>query len=88
MEYIEDTPEPLYNMVCYNTVLDITGIRVGPQMAISVSFSNITYSFYSRYNSDWIANTEIGLDHNNSVIKNVLKISAFSRVGVDDIFNT
>ena len=29
-----NTPEPLYNMVRYNTVLDITRIRVGPQMAI------------------------------------------------------
>ena len=27
------------------------------------------YTFYSRYNTDWIANTEIGLDPNNSVIK-------------------
>ena len=25
-------------------------------------------SFYSRYNTDWIANMEIGLDPNNSVI--------------------
>ena len=28
------TPEPLYNTVCYYTVLDITRIRVGPQIAI------------------------------------------------------
>ena len=27
------------------------------------------YTFYSHYNKDWIANTEIGLDPNNSVIK-------------------
>ena len=27
------------------------------------------YTFYSRYNMDWIANTEIGLDPSNSVIK-------------------
>ena len=27
------------------------------------------YTFYSRYNTVWIANTEIGLDPNNSVIK-------------------
>ena len=27
------------------------------------------YTFYSRYNTDWIANTEIGLDPNDSVIK-------------------
>ena len=26
------TPKPLYNMVYYNTILDITWIRVGPQM--------------------------------------------------------
>ena len=24
------TPEPLYNMVCFNMVLDTTRIRVGP----------------------------------------------------------
>ena len=63
------TPEPLYNTVRYNMVLDITRIRVGPQMAILDSFSYITYAFYSRYNTDWIANTEIVLDPNNSVIK-------------------
>ena len=27
------------------------------------------YTFYSRYNTDWIANTENGLDPNNSVLK-------------------
>ena len=27
------------------------------------------YTFYSRYNTVWIANMEIGLDPNNSVIK-------------------
>ena len=64
-----DTPEPLYNTVRYNTVLNITRIRVGPQMAIQGSFSYIIYAFYSRYNMIWIANTEIGLDPNNSVIK-------------------
>ena len=26
------------------------------------------YTFYSHYNTDWIANTEIDLDQNNSVI--------------------
>ena len=30
----DDTPEPLCNTVRYNTVLDITWIRIGPQMAI------------------------------------------------------
>ena len=29
-----NTPEPLNNTVCYTTVLDITRIRFGPQMAI------------------------------------------------------
>ena len=27
------------------------------------------YIFYSRYNTDWIANMEIVMDSNNSVIK-------------------
>ena len=27
------------------------------------------YTFYSCYNTDWIAYTEIGLDHNNSAVK-------------------
>ena len=51
-------------------VLDITQIRTGPQMAIwlfKTLFSYITYAFYSQYNMVWIANTEIGLDPNNSV---------------------
>ena len=59
----------LYNTVHYNTVLDITRIRVGPQIAISDFFSYIIYAFYCQYNTDWIANMEIGLDPNNSVIK-------------------
>ena len=59
------TPEPLYNTVCYNTVLDITLITVGPQL--DYLCYNV-YTFYSR-NTDWIANTEIGLDPSNSVIK-------------------
>ena len=63
------TPEPLYNTVRYNTVLDITRIRTGPQMAIKDSFTCITYAFYSQYNTVWITNTEIGLDPENSVIK-------------------
>ena len=62
---IRGTPESLYNTVPYNPVLDITRVRVGPQMA----FSYITFTFYSRYNMVWKANTEIGLDPNNSVIK-------------------
>ena len=63
------SPEPLYNTVRYNTVLDITWIRLGPQMAIQNFFSYITYAFYSRYNTVWIANTEIVWDPNISVIK-------------------
>ena len=52
----------VYNTVCCNTALDITWIRVGPQMAIKDSFSYVTCAFCSRYNTVWIANTEIGLD--------------------------
>ena len=29
-----NTPQPLYNMVHFNTVMNITGIRAGPQMII------------------------------------------------------
>ena len=29
------------------------------------------YTIYSRYNTDWIANMEIGLDPNDSVIKSL-----------------
>ena len=36
------------------------------------------YIFYSRYNTDWIANTEVGLDLNNSVIKRLWCISDFN----------
>ena len=56
------TPGPLYSTVPYNTVLDITLITVG-------LFLLYVYTFYSRYNTDWIANTKIGLDHSNRVIK-------------------
>ena len=31
---VGDTPQPLYNTVRYNMVLDITRISVGPQMSI------------------------------------------------------
>ena len=31
---VEYTPQPLYNTVRYNTVLDITLISIGPQMFI------------------------------------------------------
>ena len=60
--FYEITPEPLYN-----TVMDITRIRLGPQMAIQ-NFSYITYAFYSQYNKVWMSYTEIVWDPNNSVI--------------------
>ena len=41
-------------------VLDITRVIAGPQMVIKDWFCN--YTFYFRYNTDWIANTEISLD--------------------------
>ena len=41
----QDTPQPLYNTVRYNTVLDITRISVGPQMVIFDLFSFITIHF-------------------------------------------
>ena len=31
---IDSTPQPLYNTVRYNTVLDITRISVGPKISI------------------------------------------------------
>ena len=34
MKFQKDTPQPLYNTVRYNTVLDITRISVGPQLVI------------------------------------------------------
>ena len=39
------TPQPLYNTVRYNTVLDITQISVGPQLVILDLFSYITIYF-------------------------------------------
>ena len=39
------TPQPLYSMVLYNTVLDITRISAGPQMVIKDLFSYITIHF-------------------------------------------
>ena len=39
------TPQPLYNTVRYNTVLDITQFSVGPQMVIFDLFSYITIHF-------------------------------------------
>ena len=39
------TTQPFYNMVHYNTVLDITRISVGPQLVIFDLFSYITIHF-------------------------------------------
>ena len=39
------TPQPLYNTVRYNTVLDTTRISVGPQLFILDLFSYITIHF-------------------------------------------
>ena len=38
------------------------------------------YLFYPRYNTDWIANTEIVFDPNNSVIKRLRCICYFTFV--------
>ena len=38
-------------------------------MAILDTFFCITCAFYSQYNTVWIANTEIGLNSNSSIIK-------------------
>ena len=46
-----DTAAPLYNMLRYNTVLDITLITGHFRL-----FLQYVYTFYSRYNTDWIAN--------------------------------
>ena len=64
-----DRPNPLYNTVHYNMVLDITRLRDGPQLGIWDSFSYITYTFYSWYNTVWIANMDFDLDPKNSIIK-------------------
>ena len=49
------TPQPLYNTVHYNTVLDITQISVD-HLGLIFLFK---YTVYPCYNTDWIANTEI-----------------------------
>ena len=56
------TPRLFCNMVRYSTVLDITQTMNGLILLY-------IYIFYSRYNTNWIANTEIVLDPNNNVIK-------------------
>ena len=52
-------------MVHYNTVLVITHQCWNPIGLLLL----YVYTFYSHNNTVWIANTEIGLDPNNSVIK-------------------
>ena len=39
-----DTPQPLYNTVHYNMVLDMTRISVGPQLVILDLFSYIHFT--------------------------------------------
>ena len=56
----------LYNTLHYNMV--ITLITVGPQLVI-LDYFCFVYTFYSGYNMACIANMEIGLDPNSSVIK-------------------
>ena len=64
------TPGPLYNMLHYNTDLDITDHYWTPVSHLTNRlFLLYVYTFYSIYNTDWIANMEINLDSNNSVIK-------------------
>ena len=69
--YIIGTPQPLYNTVRYNMVWGITRISVGPQFVILdlLSYITIHFTLVIIINTVWIANTEIGLDPNNSVIK-------------------
>ena len=67
------TPGPLYNTIHYNMVLDITLISVGSQL----HYFCYMYMFihFTRYNTDWIANMETGLEPSNSVIKRLRFIS-------------
>ena len=49
--------QPLYNVIGYNTVLDITQISAGPQMVIRDLFSyTTTCVFFTLNSTDWIAN--------------------------------
>ena len=50
-------------------------------MAIQDFFSYIPYAFYSRYSTVWLANMEIGLDPNNSIIKRLWCIWNMARIG-------
>ena len=53
----------------YNAVLDITLNHCWTPVGHLKLFLLYVYAFYSPYIMDWIANADIGLDHNNSVIK-------------------
>ena len=66
------TPEPLYNTLRYNTVFGYNTDLCWTPIAHFILFLLYFYTFYSRYNRVWIANTEIGLDPKNSVIKRLL----------------
>ena len=62
------TPGPLYNMVCYNTVLVIALIGAGPHIIVILDyFSYMSIHITPIIAWDLIANTECGLDLNRSV---------------------
>ena len=75
---LNDTPEPLYNTLHYNTVLVKMRSSARPQKVIKDEFTYlndyIIVAFCSIFNKAWIANTEFGLDPNNSVIKRLWNI--------------
>ena len=56
-------------------------------MANQDSFSNITYSFYSRYNTVWITKTESRMDPKNSVIKRLWCSLKFLLWSVSDVLS-
>ena len=51
-------------LVCYNAVLDITRTWL-----FKIPFPVLSMHFTPHYNTVWIANKEIGLDLDSSVIK-------------------
>ena len=72
--------QPRYNTVHYNTVLDITRVITGPKMVFKRLILLYGYTFSSRYKTDWIASTEIGLNPNNSVIKRLWILTTHMKV--------
>ena len=67
---IIDTPGTHYNMLHYTMVLDITLIIVGCQIVMLDFFFFFCYmSIHFTHVITWIANKELVLDPNNSVIK-------------------